>query len=107
MKGFKEMGLQPVKNHGSVFSQRGRPDIEVDVPFPLLPYAVPFKIEVKRASSEPEKEQQQARLREARKRGAAAFVATRWETVESMIERTRKDIVAFYEGKRSKADDHS
>lgn len=103
MIGLREMGCKPVKNHGTPYSRRGRPDIEVAIRFKLLPFAVPFSIEVKREKGEL-RTQQRIRLKERRANGEVAIVATSWVVVERAIRRTRRDITAFFQAREKEND---
>jgi len=93
---LESLGCKPVKNHGSIYAQRGRPDIEVDVVFALLPFAVHFYIEVKASRDLEARPQQLHRIEEALSRGAVAFVAADAETVRDAIEMTRQRILAWF-----------
>lgn len=95
IKELRALGYKPIKNHGSPHSQRGRPDIEVMIRFRLLPFAVPFYIEVKRATGKL-RAQQKRRLIELQREGGVALVATNWSAVERAIARTRQDIIRFF-----------
>lgn len=98
MKELKKRGYKPIKNHGSPNAQRGRPDIEVLITFPLLPLAVFFAIEVKRNVWAKPSTQQRARLEDIREQGGVAIVARDWSAVEAAIERTRRYIIDWFKG---------
>jgi hypothetical protein len=85
MTNLKALGYQPVKNHGSPFAQRGRPDIEVVVACPPLPFGVHLAIEVKR-SGEDVRIQQAARLEQLQVRGSAIALVSSWEGVKYTLE---------------------
>lgn len=85
MDGLRSRGYQPVKNHGSIYARRGRPDIEVLIALPDLPYAVLFAIEVKRPGGAPTP-QQAARIEAYRKQGTVAFVAESWAQVRCALD---------------------
>ena len=96
VKKLEACGYKPIKNHGGVMTQRGRPDIEVLIRFDGLPFAVPFGIEVKRAVGGRIQAQQQYRIDRIIEQGGVAFAATNWETVEEAIERTRQHIADWF-----------
>lgn len=89
---LESIGCAPIKNHGSPYSKRGRPDIEVDIAFEGLPFAVPFYIEVKRHRDLEPTPQQRARIKAHMERGGVAFVAADAMTVREAIAMTRAHI---------------
>lgn len=94
---LKQLGYSYTKNHGTVYSQRGRPDLDVMVPFSLLPFAVRFCIELKRDANAQPSQLQRKRMKDLNDAGAVAFVASNWETIEQAIESTRLHILEWFQ----------
>ena len=86
MSGLKNLGMNPVKNHGSAYAKRGRPDIEVLVPVANLPFAVPLAIEVKRSASDQPRKQQAYRMKAHTEAGGVAVCAYNFQVVEAALD---------------------
>jgi hypothetical protein len=82
---LKSQGCYVVKRHGSVYAQRGEPDLYVLVQVPYQIFAVPLHLEVKQPGREPTALQQK-RLMALRAAGASATWVTSLEEVQELVE---------------------